>query len=78
MTAAGRVLGDIGLFTIGVVAVAVERLDKDARLGRSSVAGRLARAAIASVAGAGWIIDRLSAARKLHDPLVARRQGSGT
>jgi hypothetical protein len=62
---------------IGVVAVAVERLDKDARAGRSSVAGRLARTAIAAVAAAGWIVDRLSATRPLHNRLIAQREGSG-
>ena len=75
MTLAERMLGYIGLFTIGVVAVAVERLDTDALAGRSSVAGRVARAAIAGVACAGWIGDRLSAARAEHDPFVAHREG---
>ncbi len=77
MTTAERMLGQIGLFMIGLVAVAVGRLDKDARARRSSVAGRLARIAIAGVAGAGSIVDRLSATRQLHGRLIAPREASG-
>ena len=75
ISASDRVLGHLGLFAMGVVAVAVARLETDARAGRASVAGRAARVAIAAMAFCGAIVDRLSDAPVDRGSLVGHRGG---
>ena len=76
-TSGDRLLGHIGLFTIGLLSVAADRVAKDTRAARSSLAGRVAHRAIAAIAFGGVIVDRLFGPHASSGRLIVRREGRG-
>jgi hypothetical protein len=73
-TASERVLGSIGLFAIGALAVAVDRIESDARFSRSSLGGLAAQATIAAIRFGGRIVDRVCRRPDSRIGLVVRRE----
>jgi hypothetical protein len=74
MASSERMLGYIGLFAIGALAVAVDRIERDATSGRSTIAGRAAHAGIAAIGFVGSIVDRVFRSPDCHSGLVAHRE----